>query len=488
MQLTPQTRINDLIADFPFLLDFLADYNPRFSLLRNRAMRATLGRVATLAKVSAIGDVPLEKLMRDVAERITRETGQQVELAAGASEAATAASDAEAQQELKEIIRELHRGVPFDQVKQRFDRLMTRMDPSRIAELEQQLIAEGMPAEEIQRLCDLHVTLFESDLAAGEPVSAPEGHPVHTYLLENERFTALATRLNALIAEVKAEPAAERLQALRPRLEPLLQELGRIELHYSRKENQLFPFLEKHGITGPSQVMWGIHDEIRGLLKGIRTALIEEDAPEFIARAAEFSRAVTDMIYKENAILFPMALEKLTGEEWVEIRAGEDAIGYAFVTPGTAWPPTAKAPVPPPALAGEGLVRLDTGSLTLEQLNRLLTHLPVELSFVDHQDTVRYYSDTPERLFPRSPGVIGRKVQNCHPPKSLHVVEELLRAFKSGEKSKAGFWIQMKGRFILIQYFAVRDKAGEYLGTVEVTQDITEIRKLEGEKRLLELE
>ena len=126
--------------------------------------------------------------------------------------------------------------------------------------------------------------------------------------------------------------------------------------------------------------------------------------------------------------------------------------------------------------------------MTVEQVNMMLKHLPVDISFVDENDEVRYYSATKDRIFPRSPGVIGRKVQNCHPPKSFAMVQKILDEFRAGRRDKADFWIQMKGRFLLIQYFAVRDEQGVYKGTLEVSQDVTDIRKLEGQKRLLDWE
>ncbi len=233
--------------------------------------------------------------------------------------------------------------------------------------------------------------------------------------------------------------------------------------------------------------MWGIHDEIRGMLKDLIAAAENEDMAKITDKGPAFSRAVIEMIYKENNILYPMALETLSEEEWVEIRSGEDEVGYAFVTPGTEWPAerTDKAESDH-AEAINGLLNLDTGQLNPEQINLILKHLPVEVSFVDNTDSLRYYSDTPERIFPRSPGIIGRKVQQCHPPKSVDIVERILDAFKSGKKDSAVFWIDMNGRKILISYYAVRDSAGNYTGTIEVTQDITKIQTIDGERRLLD--
>jgi hypothetical protein len=193
------------------------------------------------------------------------------------------------------------------------------------------------------------------------------------------------------------------------------------------------------------------------------------------------------MVYKEEHILFPMAKDLLTDAEWQKVRRGEEEIGYAWVTPEQGWiGGTGQTPSPEGRVAGT--IDLDTGVMTVEQVNMMLKHMPVDISFVDENDEVRYYSATKDRIFPRSPGVIGRKVQNCHPPKSFNMVQKILDEFRAGRRDKADFWIQMKGRFLLIQYFAVRDDKGAYKGTLEVSQDVTGIRKLEGQKRLLDWE
>jgi hypothetical protein len=193
------------------------------------------------------------------------------------------------------------------------------------------------------------------------------------------------------------------------------------------------------------------------------------------------------MIGKEEKVLFPMCLEMLDDADWAKVKKGEEEIGYAWIAPAPAWPAAAGPAVPdaPAADTGTDLV-LDTGVLTAEQIDLMLTHLPVDISFVDENDTVRYYSATAERIFPRSPGVIGRKVQNCHPPKSVDVVERILAAFRAGERDEADFWIESRGKFIHIRYLAMRDKQGTYRGTLGVTQDATALRALRGERRLLD--
>jgi len=244
--------------------------------------------------------------------------------------------------------------------------------------------------------------------------------------------------------------------------------------------------LERHGVTGPSQVMWGVHDEIRAALKDTRAAAEKRDARAFSTAAPALARDIIEMVYKEEKILFPLALQTLSEDEWVDLRRGEDELGYALAKPAAPWPSGQGAAPASPSAAGQGLLGLLTGELSLDQMNLIFTHLPVDLSFVDETDTVRFYSEGLARIFPRSPAVIGRKVQNCHPPKSVHVVQDILDSFRAGKQSVAEFWIQLHGKFIHIRYLAIRDKAGVYRGCLEVSQDVTEIRQLQGEHRLLE--
>ena len=243
--------------------------------------------------------------------------------------------------------------------------------------------------------------------------------------------------------------------------------------------------LEVKGVSGPSKVMWSIHDDIRILLKDARAAVAEgtitADRLKFLATQ------VRDMIYKEEHILFPMALELLSEEEWGKVEAGEGEIGFAWgLAPEQPWRAAGAGASAEYLARHAGSIGLDTGSLTADQINLMLTHLPVDLSFVSENDEVLYYSASPERIFPRSPGVIGRRVQNCHPPKSVDTVERILSEFKAGTKDTAEFWIQMRGKFLLIRYFAMRDPDGKYRGCLEVSQDVTAIKALDGERRLLD--
>jgi len=264
-----------------------------------------------------------------------------------------------------------------------------------------------------------------------------------------------------------------------------------VEKHYQRKENLLFPFLEKHKITGPPTVMWGKHDETRELLKGaIETLKATEQISVTEAKATidlvlkPASTAIEEMIYKEEEILFPMCLDTLSDGEWYEIYNQRVEIGFCLYGPTDTWKPVG-IEHEKVAVADNGKIQLPSGSMTVTELTALLNTIPFDLTFVDKDDSVRYFTQGKERIFARNRAILGRKVQRCHPPSSVHIVEQILDDFKSGRQDNFAFWINMGGRFIHIEYFALRDNEGNYHGTLEVSQDLTKKRKLAGEQRLL---
>lgn len=411
--------------------------------------------------------------------------------------------DREKQARLQRIIQSLHAGRPVAEVKKEFARLIDGVSAAEVAEMEQALIDGGMPVEEVQRLCEVHVEVFKSSLGkSGISVTTP-GHPLHTMQEENRQARRHIRALKKAVIAWRlglgeADAVAQALEALSP-----------IIIHYTRKENQLFPYLERVQFTGPSRVMWGKHDEIRTMLKEARQRLGSHDKSA-IGVLHQLVHAISRMIFMEEHILFPEAQRRLSDRDWAEIRLGEDAIGFAWIRPGALYDPhlvlagalgpgkvrepgssslAPSAPAPAPNnedTAVQPLLELATGQVSRELLNLALTTMPVDISIVDDQDRVVYYSDSPHRLFPRSPAVIGRAVQNCHPQKSVATVNRILDAFKKKEKSKARFWLEMDGRFILIEYHALYNAQGRYMGTLEFSQDLTELRALEGQRRLLD--
>jgi uncharacterized protein len=487
MDLNANTKIDDLLKEYPYLMEFLIARSSKFKLLENPIMRKTMGKIATLSQAASIGGIDINALLEDIAAEIKKRTGKVVAVGSTKSESAPI-MNADARQELlKDIIRDLHKGVEMSVLKHRFHELIKNIEPSEIAKMEQRLMADGMPESEVKRLCDVHVEVFKESLSAQEAPVVPPGHPLHTYMLENRAVEGILHELDHVLAKLGDVPDMAAFAKEQQVLMKLAERLSGIDIHYLRKENQLFPVLEVHGITGPSQVMWALHDDIRIAVKSAKAGVRDSLIPDVVNTLRYLSKSVRDMVYKEERILFPMAKDLLTDAEWQKVCRGEEEIGYAWIKPEAEWNGGVGEVVNQETCVS-GPVRLDTGLMTVEQVNMMLKHLPMDVSFVDENDEVRYYSATKDRIFPRSPGVIGRKVQNCHPPKSFAMVQKILDEFRAGRRDKADFWIQMKGRFLLIQYFAVRDEKGTYRGTLEVSQDVTDIKKLEGQKRLLDWE
>ncbi|OGR67757.1 MAG: hypothetical protein A2081_00215, partial [Elusimicrobia bacterium GWC2_61_19] len=324
----------------------------------------------------------------------------------------------------------------------------------------------------IKKFCNVHALLFQKDLEKSMADPESPSHPVALFKAENAEIKRRVDSAKVLLPALKEGKGGDWVRNI-------IEELRAVLKHYERKEQLLFPYLEKAGFYGPSKVMWGKHDEVRGLFNKALTAGPEE----FPVAAAALLEELDGMIFKEESILFPTALEKLKAADWGEIFRESAQAGYVFIEPPAAAAEALDIAQNTASLSG-AVVNLPSGNLSLQDLTALLNALPVDLTFVDADDTVRYFSEGKERVFLRARSIIGRKVQNCHPPQSLGAVEKILKGFRDGSKNSEEFWINMKGRVIHIRYFALRGEGGEYLGSLEVTQDITDIQKIQGEKRL----
>jgi len=376
---------------------------------------------------------------------------------------------------LKGIIQHLHSGAAPETVKAQLAEIVRETDYSEIVAMEQQLMAEGMPVEEIQSMCDLHSQVTRDVLVQLPAKPLEPGHPADTFRRENAALRDVLAKMRAALA---ANPAEVR-QAFN--------DLMDIEKHYQRKEHAIFPKLEAHGIMGPPKVMWAKDDEVRAKLKELGRALNQEGA-DVAGKAEAAMSAVEEMMYKEDRILIPMCLDAFTEDDWGEIWSASPRYGWCLVEPQEGYRPSQAVLKKGLALPTAEAITLPTGTLSVEQLIALFSTLPVDITFVDADDRVAFFSEGPDRVFARSRAVIGRKVQYCHPPRSVAVVDQILADFRAGRQNVAEFWINFQGRFVHIRYFPVRNEKGDYLGTLEVTQDATQIRKLEGERRLLQYE
>lgn len=417
------------------------------------------------------------------------------------------------QQALKTLIGRLHDGATVEEVKAEFDHLTQGVTAIEITEMEQALVNEGMPVEDIQRLCDVHASVFKGsieEIHQEEGYVIPdfdEGHPVHTFKKENR---VIEDQMDDEVLRFLNAYAEDKSEANRVKLEESLKKLSSIDRHYSRKENLMFPYMERYDITAPPKVMWGVDDEVRGKIKASLAFLAEENVPlpALNQLVRELLTQVNEMIFKEEEILFPMALETFSQEEWIAIEKASSEIGYTMLHAVKRWMPAATnndtLGIPESSNASEAnrlegdataqigsikkdsqtVIPFDAGSLTAEEVNSILNTVPLDMTFVDANDRVKYFTQGKERVFDRPITIIGREVKNCHPPKSVHIVEQIVADLKSGKKDNEDFWIKMGPMFVYIRYFAVRSKEGEFLGTLEVTQNIKPIMELEGEKRL----
>ena len=311
----------------------------------------------------------------------------------------------------------------------------------------------------------------------------PEGHPVKVYYEEGKLIQEILNDLK------KSDPSTDFQKYFN-----VFNELTNIEKRFARKENQLFPYLEKHGWNGPSQRMWSFHDNLRDVIRLLNKQNEEKDVEKIKQNLLFLIEGIERLMGVEDMRLFPNAMNLLTEEDWKEFYEGDEEIGWMLANKPTRYPAIKEQYVHPSedvkerklTFSLDNTFHYDEGYMTPEQVNFLLKFLPVDITYVDENDKVIFYNRGEDRVFPRSKGIIGREVKFCHPPKSVHLVLRILEEFRGGTKDVAEFWINIKGRTIHIRYFAIRDKDKNYRGVIEMSQDITDIQKLEGQQRLLD--
>ncbi len=370
------------------------------------------------------------------------------------------------------------------------------------------LAGEGVNFNNNDLVINFYHTVVTAKISAHNIFQYPPGHPVRTYLEENQLIRELLSQINQIDpVENSAEFSA------------VFDKIRTVEKHYVRKENQLFPCLERHGWDSPSKNMWALHDEIREKIKAVYNALQDNKLSELAAKADAMQQQMLHLMAVEEQRLLPNAMGMLDEQEWVDMRIGDDEIGWMLDETPPIYPEPSPADDAEQKIDEEeqtqettshqtakddrtasiraskrGNLHIDTtdmfhydeGYLTPEQVNMMLKVLPLDITYVDEHDRVVFYNRGDERIFPRSANVIGREVRYCHPPKSVDAVLRILEEFRRGSKDVADFRIYAKGRYLLIRYFAVRDNDGTYRGVIEMSQDITDITNLEGEQRLLD--
>lgn len=395
---------------------------------------------------------------------------------------------------LRSLLLKLHAGESVETIREKLIEALTDIPYNEVMEVEQEMINGNLlTEEEILEFCDLHTQILDGKIDVSGAKGIPAGHPVDTFKKENIAIKKEIDKAHNLIGTIDVL-TAEKLPGFVLQLRTIFNALSDIDKHYKRKEYLLFPYLEKHLITGPPKVMWGKHDEARVFLnnciKELESAITSvEQLKSIIDNNLKRTLELIDgMIMKEEEILFPMSMDTLTEEEWYKIYTETLEFGFCLIDPEEEWKP-AGVVIEKQQYVNAGAIQLTSGSFDIKQLEALFLHLPIDITFVDANDKVAFFSHSPNRVFERNRSIIGRDVRMCHPPGSVNIVEQIISDFKSGKENKAVFWMSnFMGRFIYIEYSAVRDKEGNYLGVVEVTQDITQMRKLEGDQRLLSYE
>ena len=395
---------------------------------------------------------------------------------------------------LRSLLLRVHAGENIDSLREELIQGLTNVPYNEVVEVEQEMINSNLlTEEEILQFCDIHTDILDGKIDQSGAKTIPAGHPVDTFKKENVALKNETEKAYGLIETAKGL-TNDKLPGFVLQMRTIFNALSDIDKHYKRKEFLLFPYMEKHLITGPPTVMWGKHDELRGFLntaiKELERSITTVEQMQSIIdnHLTTVLELVDGMIMKEEEILFPMAMDTLTEEEWYKIYSETLEFGFCLIDPEDEWKPKGVT-IEKQEYVEADAIQLSSGSFDIKQLEALFLHLPIDITFVDANDKVAFFSHSPNRVFERNRSIIGRDVRMCHPPGSVNIVEQIIEDFKSGKENKAMFWMSnFQGRFIYIEYSAVRDKENNYLGVVEVTQDITAMRKLEGDQRLLSYE
>ncbi|CZR08558.1 DUF438 domain-containing protein [Trichococcus collinsii] len=388
---------------------------------------------------------------------------------------------------LKNLILRLHAGEDYEQIKKEFKEHFATVSALEISMMERRLIEQGIAVEEIQRLCSIHAALFADAVTYGQapsPESEKPGHPIRVLKEENMAIEATLDRIARLLESYLGEPDP----SLKTGLLKQLDILWGFDKHYTRKEYAIFPIMERYGMTAPPKVMWGVDDEIRGLYKKMKRMLEEGQLDALKVTFETLQQEMKEMFIKEEDILLPMVSDSFTEDDWLKIAAESDEIGYCIVHPEAQWQPERTAFETGEVMGSvpEGNITFGTGFLTVKELETMLNRLPLELTFIDADGIVKYYNDGPdEKIFMRTKSALGRDAENCHPPKSVAFMRQLVSDLKSGKKSHEIMWYEEGGKFIVVNYCALHDEDGTYLGVLEYVQEAQSIRELKGAKRHL---
>ncbi|MBY0585081.1 DUF438 domain-containing protein [Murdochiella sp. Marseille-P8839] len=480
-----------LTQEYPELVDIMAELG--FTEITKKAMRHSIGKMMTIPKGAKMKNIPMMKIVTALMEHGFELVGEGSEIPFAVSteteeteETAAGHSSENRTEQLKAYLKRLGEGEDLEEVRADFVRAFREVDASEIMQAEQELLAEGTPLSEVQRLCDVHSALFhgatvEERIANAEKEveaslirkkirdkSAPVqngtdkqglaavmgkkiGHPLYTLTKENNA-------LSQLLAKFKKKRDGSLLPSIRE-----------LSIHYAKKGDLLYPLLKvKYGISGPSDVMWTVDDEIRDELSVL--AREKEHDEEWNVRLDAVLARAEEMIYKEQNILFPICAAHFTEEEWYGIYRDSKDYAVCLGVEKETWEEAENAGTIPSAVT-EGEIVMPGGHLTMEQLTALLNTIPMEITFVDADNINRFFNEGP-KVFKRPVMAIDREVFSCHPPKIEPMVRQIIDDFRNNRRDEVSVWMKKGGRTMLVQYLAVRDPAGKYIGTVELVQDM----------------
>jgi hypothetical protein len=384
---------------------------------------------------------------------------------------------------LKNLIKRMNNEKNNESLRKDLKNAISELSAEDIARVEQELIENGdMTIEDIQPLCNVHLDMFK-DYINKEKIEVDEDHPISILMKEHDEMMKNAEKIKAVVTEIRD---LKEMKDKFPKLiefASLVEEFMNTEIYFQKEENVLFPYVEKYGIEKPPAVMWKEHDSIREIRKEIKNIVekrdIEKINRDLYVLALNLNEIIANHIFKEHSVLFPTALKLLSEKDWEEVRTEFDDVGYGYYKPEL----IRKKEMEEVSMKNNE-IKFPTGNLSIDELTKIFNNIPVDITFVDKNDEVKYFSENSERVFVRSKAIIGRNVENCHPQKSVEIVKKILDDFKSGKRDHADFWLEIGDKFVYIKYIAVRNNDGEYMGVLETMQNISPYRKLEGEKRI----
>jgi hypothetical protein len=382
---------------------------------------------------------------------------------------------------LVELFKSVIRGEMTAVLVREYEEIIANTGPADVIAVVDQLVQLPVPMPELKKGINKALNLLNKALQEYPYQPPVSGSFLHVLIRNNEQLDLRLKTIRPLLKQLNQD---QDNRSVRKELIGKFTDLSRLDLHYQIKENIFFPLVEKHLPDYRClQVMWSFHDDIRRNLKEVIQLLGSEnfDRKRFNRLAGDLFFNIYAIKFREERILFPVVTEIIHETELNALTAESLEVGFPFVQPEACSEEKVHSDS---EFSGE--VDLKTGRVSAEQIRLIFNHLPVDITYVDENNKVKFFSTPEKRIFRRTNSIIGRDIRNCHPHESVHVVEQIVEAFRNGTKDKASFWIQMKGEFILIQYFAIRDEQGNYKGVAEVSQEITEIRNIQGEKRLLD--